>query len=116
MASGSPKFFLGTDSAPHSVPTKECACGAAGMFTAHAALELYATVFEQEGCLHHLRAFACENGPRFYGLPTNEERLPGSFVELRREPWEVPATYEFGGSEVVPVAAGTTLPLKAHVV
>ncbi len=116
MTSGSPKFFLGTDSAPHAVATKECACGAAGMFTAHAALELYAVVFEAAGCLHHLRAFACEHGPRFYGLPTNEERLPGSLVELRREDFAVPATYEFGGSVVVPVAAGTTLPLRAHLV
>jgi dihydroorotase len=116
VASGSPKYFLGTDSAPHAVATKECACGAAGMFTAHAALELYAAVFEEAGCLQHLRAFSCENGPRFYGLPPNEERLPGSWVELRKEPFEVPATYTFGESEVVPVAAGTTLPLKAYVV
>lgn len=72
-------------------------------------------MFEEAGCLHHLKAFACENGPRFYGLPLNEERLPGSWVELRKEAWEVPATYEFGGSVVVPVAAGATLTIKAHV-
>ena len=116
VASGSASFFLGTDSAPHAVATKECACGAAGMFTAHAALELYAAAFEAAGCLQHLRAFACENGPRFYGLPPNAARLPNSCVELRRETWAVPATLQFGGSVVVPVMAGGELGLRAYVV
>ena len=86
------------------------------MFTAHAALELYATVFEAAGCLHHLPAFACEHGPRFYGLPLNEARLPGSWVELRRETWDVPETVEFGDAVVSPVMGGGQLGLKAHVV
>jgi dihydroorotase len=116
IASGSPKFFLGTDSAPHTAAAKECACGAAGMFTAHAALELYASIFAEAGCLQHLQAFACENGPRFYRLPPNAARLPSSAVELREEQWTVPASYEFGDSTVVPVMAGQTLNLKAYVV
>ena len=114
---GGARFFLGTDSAPHARGSKECACGAAGCFTQHAALELYAQVFEAEGALHHLRAFACENGPHFYGLPSNAARLPASRVELRREAWAVPESYAFGdGSAVVPVLAGETLNLRAHVV
>lgn len=116
VKSGSPKFFLGTDSAPHSVGTKECACGAAGMFTAHAALELYAGVFQAEGCLDKLKGFACDNGPKFYGLPNNADRLPKSWVELREEEWSVPDTITFGDSVVVPVMAGQKLGLKAHVV
>jgi dihydroorotase len=83
--SASPRFFLGTDSAPHPVHAKECACGCAGCFTAPAALELYAQVFEEEGALGRLEAFASLNGPRFYGLPANEGR-----VALRRGPWTVP--------------------------
>lgn len=114
--SGSPKFFLGTDSAPHSRGTKECACGAAGMFTAHAAIELYAEVFAAANALDKLPAFACENGPNFYGLKTNAQRLPHSFIEIYEEPWIVPASYEFGGDIVVPVRAGETLTLKARVV
>jgi dihydroorotase len=116
IRSGSPKFFLGTDSAPHSEASKVCVCGAAGMFTAHAAIELYAMVFQAEGCLHHFQAFACENGPRFYGLPPNAQRLPGSAVEIREEEWVVPEAYEFGESSVVPVLAGQKLALKAYVV
>ena len=116
IASGSPKFFLGTDSAPHTAAAKECACGAAGMFTAHAALELYASIFAEAGCLQHLQAFACENGPRFYGLPPNAQRLPGSAVEIREEEWTVPEAYAFGDSAVVPVMAGQVMRLRAHVV
>jgi dihydroorotase len=86
------------------------------MFTAHAAIELYAGVFQAEGCLHHLQAFACENGPRFYRLPANAQRLPGSAVELREEEWTVPESYDFGGSPVVPVLAGQTMQIKAYVV
>jgi dihydroorotase len=80
VASGSPKFFLGTDSAPHGRATKECACGAAGMYTAHAALELYALALERAGCLDKLAAFACEHGADFYGLPRNAAREPGRVV------------------------------------
>ncbi len=86
------------------------------MFTAHAALELYACVFQEAGCLQHLQAFACENGPRFYGLQPNAARLPGSAVEIREEEWRVPESYEFGGATVVPVLAGQVMRLKAHVV
>ena len=86
------------------------------MFTAHAALELYAAVFEAAGCLQHLRAFACEHGPNFYGLPRNAERLPRSSVELRAEAWRVPDTIEFGDAACVPVMAGAELHLRAHVV
>ena len=86
------------------------------MFTAHAAIELYAEVFAAANALDKLPAFACENGPRFYGLPTNEQRLPRSFIEVYAEPWVVPASYEFGGDVVIPVRAGETLPYKARVV
>src|SRR5438874_153432 len=83
--SGNSAFFLGTDSAPHAVPTKETACGCAGIFSAPAALELYAEVFEEEAALDHIEAFAALNGPAFYRLPVNETR-----VTLRREKWTVP--------------------------
>jgi dihydroorotase len=101
--SGSPSFFLGTDSAPHAVSAKECACGCAGCFTAPAALELYARVFEEEGALDRLEAFASLNGPRFYGLAPNEER-----VTLAREPWSVPDEVPVAGEAraVRPFMAG----------
>ena len=98
--SGSPKFFLGTDSAPHARHAKESSCGCAGIFNAPFALEAYATVFEEEGALDRLEAFASENGPRFYGLPLNE----GS-VTLRRDNVQVPEII----GDVVPFLAGTTL-------
>jgi dihydroorotase len=103
--SGSRKFFLGTDSAPHSRAAKESGCGCAGIFNAPYALETYATVFEEEGALDRLEAFASENGPRFYGLPLNE----GS-VTLRREPTDVPDALGSGGVELVPFLAGSELP------
>lgn len=115
VASGSPKFFLGTDSAPHAKATKECACGAAGMYTAHAALELYALAFERAGCLDKLKAFACDFGPDFYGLPRNEARLPNSKVVLKKEAWEVPDSYQFGDTVLVPAMAGEEMPWKATV-
>lgn len=115
VASGSPKFFLGTDSAPHTKASKECACGAAGMYTAHAALELYALALERAGCLHALKPFACDYGPDFYGLPRNEAREPGTVVVLRKEPWKVPASYVFGDAEVVPAMAGEEMPWRAVV-
>lgn len=102
--SGSPKFFLGTDSAPHAVGDKESACGCAGIFNAPVALQSYATVFDEEGALDKLEAFAAEHGPRFYGLPLNA----GSIV-LERAAWQVPATFAAADSRVVPFQAGTAL-------
>ena len=104
VVSGDARFFLGTDSAPHGRATKERACGCAGMYSAHAALELYAEILEDAGALHRLEAFAAEFGPRFYGQPLNE-----GFLTLRREPWSVPDTYPFGGDVVVPMRASETL-------
>ncbi len=104
VAAGDPRFFLGSDSAPHARDTKESACGCAGVFSAHAGIELYAEAFEQEGILPRLEAFAAEFGPAFYRLPRNQE-----YLVLRREPWTVPATYPFGASEVVPLRAGESL-------
>jgi dihydroorotase len=102
--SGSPKFFLGTDSAPHRRNAKESACGCAGIFNAPFALEAYAQVFEEEGALERLEAFASENGPRFYGLPLND----GS-ITLEREEAEVPDALGLGDTELVPFLAGSTL-------
>jgi len=102
--SGSPKFFLGTDSAPHAVSAKESACGCAGVFSAPHALEAYAKVFEEEEALDRLEAFASENGPRFYGLPLNEER-----ITLERVSQTVPARISAGGAEIVPFHAGASL-------
>lgn len=102
--SGSPKFFLGTDSAPHSVERKESGCGCAGIFNAPFALESYAKVFEEEGALDRLEAFASENGPRFYGLPLNEGR-----VVLERTEVTVPESVPAAGTKVVPFHAGETL-------
>ncbi len=102
--SGSPKFFLGTDSAPHPRGDKESACGCAGCFTAHAAIELYAEVFEQAGALGRLEAFASFNGPDFYRLPRNTER-----VTLVRAPWSAPAEIAFGAGTLVPLRAGESL-------
>ena len=101
---GNPAFFLGTDSAPHAVPTKETACGCAGIFTAPAALELYAEMFEEEGALDRLEAFASLNGPAFYRLPVNEGR-----VTLRRGAWTVPERVGEGDDAVVPFRAGESL-------
>lgn len=102
--SGSAKFFLGTDSAPHAVGAKESACGCAGIFNAPFALETYATVFEEEGALDRLEAFACDNGPRFYGLPLNDGQ-----VVLERAPVTVPEIVDAAGTGVVPFLAGQTL-------
>ncbi len=102
--SGSPKFFLGTDTAPHSRGAKECDCGAAGIYTAHAALELYAEAFEAAGALDKLEGFASRFGADFYGLPRN-----GGRVTLEKSEWEVPREYPFGGEAVVPLRAGQKL-------
>ncbi len=102
--SGSPKFFLGTDSAPHPVGAKESACGCAGLYTAHAALELYAEVFDAAGKLDKLEGFASQFGADFYGLPHNTTR-----VTLKREAWTVPAMQALGEHSLVPLRAGETV-------
>ena len=103
--SGSHKFFLGTDSAPHARSTKEAACGCAGCYTAHAALELYAEAFEAAGALDRLEAFASFNGPDFYRLPRNS-----TTATLERQSWIVPEAFAFvGGDPLVPLRAGESL-------
>jgi len=109
--SGNPKFFLGTDSAPHSKHSKEAACGCAGIYTAHAAIELYADAFEAANALDMLEAFASFYGADFYGLPRNSEK-----ITLMKESWQVPASLPFAGDELIPLRAGQTIAwkLKAH--
>jgi len=102
--SGYPRFFLGTDSAPHTVGSKESACGCAGIYSAHAAIELYAEAFDQAGALDKLEGFASHHGPDFYGLPRNLES-----IRLRREPWQVPEGYAFGQALVRPLRGGETI-------
>ncbi len=101
VRTGSPRLFLGTDSAPHARSAKESGCGCAGIFSAHAALELYAEAFESIGALEQLEGFAAEHGADFYGLPRNSGR-----VRLVKEPWSVPSAYPFGEEELVPLRAG----------
>jgi dihydroorotase len=101
---GDKKFFLGTDSAPHPRAAKESACGCAGIFSAHAALQLYATVFEQAGALNKLEAFASHNGADFYSLPRNQDT-----VTLVKQTWTVPQAYQFGDDTVVPLLNGETI-------
>jgi dihydroorotase len=98
---GNPRFFLGTDSAPHERASKENACGCAGMFTAHAAIELYAEAFESAGRLDRLEPFAAHFGADFYGLPRH-----GETITLVKESWVPPATYDFGAGTLVPYRAG----------
>ena len=106
--SGNPKFFLGTDSAPHAKLTKEAACGCAGCYTAYAAIELYAEAFEAAGALDKLEAFASFNGPDWYGLPRN-----GDSITLVKESWVVPENYPYiTGDTIVPLRAGETLSWK----
>jgi dihydroorotase len=105
--SGNPKFFLGTDSAPHAQDTKEAACGCAGIYTAHAGLELYAAAFEEAGALERLEGFASRFGAQFYGLPLNT-----GTITLERREWKVPATLAYGEDRLVPMRAGETLPWK----
>lgn len=102
--SGNPKFFLGTDSAPHPRRQKESAVGCAGCYTAPAALELYAAAFEAAGALDRLEAFASFHGADFYGLPRNRER-----IVMERRPWSVPERLPFGDQEAIPLLAGQTL-------
>ena len=104
LASGDRRFFLGTDSAPHAQAAKEAACGCAGIFSAHAGIELYTEIFETEGILSRLQGFACEFGADFYRLPRNAER-----IVLKREPWKVPSSYPFAGSALVPLKAGQSV-------
>jgi dihydroorotase len=101
---GSPKYFLGTDSAPHARNAKEAACGCAGCYSAHAAIELYAEAFDGANALERLEAFASFHGADFYGLPRNT-----ATITLKREAWVVPATYPFGEHTVVPLRAGETM-------
>ncbi|EJB0369613.1 dihydroorotase [Vibrio parahaemolyticus] len=105
--SGSKKFFLGTDSAPHAKGAKESACGCAGSYTAHAALELYAEVFEKEGKLENLEAFASFNGPDFYGIARNADT-----VTLEKSAWDVPESMPFGNDIVVPIRANEQIEWK----
>lgn len=105
--SGNPKFFLGTDTAPHAKGRKEAACGCAGSYTAHAAIELYAEVFEQANALDKLEAFASFNGADFYGLPRNSDT-----ITLTKESWHVPEEMSFGNDVVVPIRAGEMMGWK----
>lgn len=102
--SGSKKFFLGTDSAPHAKGAKESACGCAGSYTAHAAVELYTEVFDLEGKIENLEAFASHNGPDFYGMPRNSDT-----ITLVKEEWNVAETMPFGSDIVVPIRGGETI-------
>ncbi|MEN4921719.1 dihydroorotase [Achromobacter spanius] len=108
--SGSPRFFLGTDSAPHARGLKEHACGCAGCYTALHAMELYATAFEAAGKLDKLEGFASFYGPDFYGLPRNTGTLT-----LTRETYQIPDELAFGNTTLVPLAAGESLAWRAHV-
>ena len=106
--SGNPRFFLGTDSAPHARGLKEHACGCAGCYTALHAMELYAEAFDAAGALDKLEGFASFHGPDFYGLPRNTGTLT-----LRREPWQLPESLPYGETELVPPRGGETLQWKA---
>ncbi len=105
--SGNPKFFLGTDSAPHAKNTKETSCGCAGIYTAHAAIEFYAEVFEQAGALNKLEAFASFFGADFYGLARNTEK-----IALTKENWTVPENLAMGDQQLVPLRAAETMSWK----
>ncbi|MEW7984198.1 MAG: dihydroorotase [Candidatus Thiodiazotropha sp.] len=102
--SGESHFFLGTDSAPHPQHAKECACGCAGCYTAHAAIELYAEIFERANALDRLEGFASLFGPDFYGLPRNRDT-----ITLAKKEWKVPESYQFGQDRVVPLGGGETV-------
>jgi len=105
--SGSPRFFLGTDSAPHMQSRKENGCGCAGIYSSHAAIELYAEAFESRNALDKLEAFTSINGPTYYGLAVNKTK-----ITLKKSEWTVPASYPFGGEVVIPFRAGETVQWK----
>ncbi|MCK4834214.1 MAG: dihydroorotase [Gammaproteobacteria bacterium] len=107
IRSGNHKFFLGTDSAPHAKHKKESACGCAGIFSAHAAIEIYTSIFEQQDALDKLEAFASFNGPAFYGLPRNSKT-----ITLVKEDWQIPEEYPLGDDKLVPFLAGQTINWK----
>ncbi|MGV3346305.1 dihydroorotase [Enterobacteriaceae bacterium LUAb1] len=111
IARGHPRFFLGSDTAPHVRHRKEASCGCAGVFSAPTALSAYATVFEELGALAHLEAFCSENGPRFYGLPLNE-----STITLIYRPWRVPESIPVGDDLLIPFLAGETVNWSADVI
>ncbi|XP_044465581.1 dihydroorotase, mitochondrial-like isoform X2 [Mangifera indica] len=104
ITSGSKRFFLGTDSAPHERRKKECPCGCAGIYNAPVALSMYAKVFEEMGALDKLEAFTSFNGPDFYGLPRNTSK-----IKLRKASWKVPEAFSFSFGDIVPMFAGNTL-------
>ncbi len=105
--SGNPKFFLGTDSAPHSQTAKESACGCAGIYSAHAAIELYAEAFEKNNALDKLEGFASVYGAEYYQLPLNPDK-----ITLVKEPWEIPKHYPFGSETLTPLKAGEMVQWK----
>jgi len=105
--SGSSKFFLGTDSAPHEKHQKESSCGCAGVFSAHAAIELYAEAFDRTGKIDKLEGFASFFGADFYGLERNQEK-----ITLEKTTWRIPESYNFSGSNVVPFFSGEDLSWK----
>ena len=107
IRSGDKKFFLGTDSAPHAQRAKESGCGCAGIFSAHAAIEIYTSIFEQQDALDKLEAFASFNGPDFYGLPRNSKT-----ITLNKEEWHIPDHYPLGTNQLVPFLAGQTINWK----
>ena len=105
--SGNPKFFLGTDSAPHATHTKESSCGCAGVYSAHCCIEIYATVFDSENKLDMLENFCSKYGADHYGLPYNK-----STITLEKSSWIVPETYTFGDNTVTPLMAGEEVEWK----
>ncbi|KAM7503444.1 hypothetical protein LguiB_002348 [Lonicera macranthoides] len=104
VTSGSKRFFLGTDSAPHERRKKECSCGCAGIYNAPVALSLYTKIFEQEGALDKLEAFTSFNGPDFYGLPRNSSK-----IKLTKSPWKVPESFPYESGHIIPMSASETL-------
>ena len=105
--SGNPKFFIGTDSAPHLKEKKETSCGCAGIFTSHAAVELYTEVFDTANALDKLEGFTSIYGQQFYNIPINTKK-----IKLKKEDWIVPDKYEFGNGFVVPLRAGEVIKWK----
>ena len=109
VTSGNPRFFLGTDSAPHAQADKESSCGCAGCYTAHAALPLYAEVFEEEDALDRLEEFASFHGPDFYRLPSNSRS-----ITLSRTDQTIPDSFPIGGDRLIPIRAGETVAWTTH--